>query len=142
MIFDVEGLKTVNDTAGHLTGDHVLRRIAMALEIETRPEDMVARYGGDEFAVIVTGVTFEQAMEMARRLQAAVNRLTWGVSAEPVSISVGVAVATPPGAKATELVARADRRMYEARVRERGPHNTPRRQERRRMRQAPFDGDD
>jgi diguanylate cyclase (GGDEF)-like protein len=98
--------------------------------------------GGDEFAVIVTGITPKQASDMARRLQTAVNRLTWGVAHEPVSISVGVAVAEQPGIKATELVARADRRMYAARSRERGPQYAPRRQERRRqVHQSPFDGD-
>lgn len=132
LLFDVDGLKHINDTAGHLAGDHVLRRIAMALELATRPDDLVARYGGDEFAIVVTGVTETQAGQMAERLIRAVNSLTWGAAHDAVSISVGLAVAQPGEAKATELVALADQRMYAARS---GKHDRaipPRPQERRR----------
>jgi len=114
-IFDVVGLKRVNDTAGHLAGDSVLRRIAAALDLATRPEDMVARYGGDEFAVVVEGIGADLAVDMALRLQATVSQLTWGPLGEPVSISVGVAVAGIDGRDATALVARADQRMYDTR---------------------------
>lgn len=119
-IFDVEGLKRVNDTAGHLAGDAALRRIAATLDLETRPQDLVARYGGDEFAVIVTDVDEQTAVEMAKRLQAAVKRLTWGPGAEHLSISVGVAVSGRDGTKATDLVSIADQRMYDVRRVERG----------------------
>lgn len=133
LLFDVDGLKHINDTAGHLAGDHVLRRIAMALELATRPDDLVARYGGDEFAIVVTGVTETQAGQMAERLTREVNSLTWGAAHDPVSISVGLAVAQPGEAKATELVALADQRMYAARSGKRAPATSPRPQERRRQ---------
>jgi diguanylate cyclase (GGDEF)-like protein/putative nucleotidyltransferase with HDIG domain len=115
-IFDVEGLKRVNDTAGHLAGDSLLRRVAAALDLATRPEDVVARYGGDEFAVLADGIGADTAVDMALRLQSTVNQLTWGPHGEHVSISVGVAVSGVDGTDATELVARADRRMYDTRT--------------------------
>jgi diguanylate cyclase (GGDEF)-like protein/putative nucleotidyltransferase with HDIG domain len=118
-IFDVVGLKRINDTAGHLAGDSALRRIAATLDLETRPQDIVARYGGDEFAVIAYDVDESTAVEMAARLQATVNRLTWGPGAEPLGISVGIAISGRDGVKATDLVAIADRRMYDVRMRER-----------------------
>lgn len=131
-IFDVEGLKRINDTAGHLAGDSALRRVATTLDLETRTQDIVARYGGDEFAVIVTDVDEATALEMASRLQAAVRRLTWGANSEPMSISVGVALSGRDGNKATDLVEIADRRMYAVRALERaGVKPQPRRRDRR-----------
>jgi len=115
-IFDVEGLKRMNDTAGHLAGDSVLRRVASTLDLATRPEDMVARYGGDEFAVISEGIGVDVAVDMALRLQANVSHLTWGPQAEQVSISVGVAISGIDGSTATELVECADKRMYDTRT--------------------------
>ena len=106
LVIDVDGLKQVNDAQGHLAGDLVLRRAASVVRAAMREEDVVARIGGDEFAVLAVEADEESRRTLLERLRVAL------VEAQ-VAASVGAAAAEP-GASLSETFAQADREMYEA----------------------------
>ena len=120
---DLDGFKRVNDRGGHSLGDRVLFAIASRLRHAVRSADMVARIGGDEFAVLCEGLTAgEQADVVARRIALALTESVeldgerWSVAA-----SVGAAVDRGDPDSAEDLVDRADRAMYSIKQARRGP---------------------
>jgi diguanylate cyclase (GGDEF)-like protein/PAS domain S-box-containing protein/putative nucleotidyltransferase with HDIG domain len=115
LIMDVNGLKALNDTHGHLAGDSALRIVASILRDCTRESDTVARYGGDEFAVILPGATAEEARRLSERMRMRLlaNRTASnGIPLAPITVSVGGATYPSDGPRAATLVAVADERMY------------------------------
>ena len=120
LYFDLDGFKDINDSHGHLAGDAVLRRVADVLTTQVRKSDVVARIGGDEFAVILVQAGAEMANLKAQRLIETVTSepvLHDGVEI-PVGISAGVAEFREDDDLAS-LLDRADRAMY--RQKERRP---------------------
>jgi two-component system cell cycle response regulator len=115
VIFDLDHFKSVNDTHGHDVGDEVLRRVAECLHVFTRYHDVVARLGGEEFAILSPNITERQLLNLADRIREAVSQLTVesGNVALRVTISAGIAIwdGTESG---DELYRRADRQLYEA----------------------------
>jgi diguanylate cyclase (GGDEF)-like protein len=112
VFLDVDHFKLVNDTYSHAVGDEVLVRVSSILRQHCRPEDVVIRYGGDEFVVLVLdGAGVAAAEDIARRLHAAVRGTSWDDIAEglEVTVSVGVARASPRTAVTT-----ADAALYAA----------------------------
>lgn len=108
MVMDLDGFKQVNDSAGHAAGDRVLRQVGQALQKRMRDTDLVARIGGDEFAVICPETGINELMTIRRHLsQQAVD----GVK-EKVGLSIGVAEFIPSDGDPTSLLARADESMY------------------------------
>ena len=77
VLIDLDGFKEVNDRHGHLAGDGVLRDVAMALQTHTRPEDLVARFGGDEFVIAVPHLDVHAIERIAQRLTAAIEAMRW-----------------------------------------------------------------
>ena len=112
LLLDIDNFKALNDGAGHLVGDQVLRRLATALAREFRPTDQLARYGGDEFVLILPSVTEEQARETAERVRASIRNAAEPlvVSGAPLTTSIGIAVWQEPFG-AAELLERADRAL-------------------------------
>jgi diguanylate cyclase (GGDEF)-like protein len=116
---DLDGFKPVNDRHGHAAGDAVLKAVAAALLIAVRASDMVARIGGDEFAVLLWNLSPAAATTKALALERAITAatVTWDGGSLSVGASAGVA-ALGPDQDLGGLVARADAAMY-ARKRER-----------------------
>ena len=129
MFVDFDNLKHVNDSIGHAIGDHLLTNVAKRLVNATRPSDLVARIGGDEFVILCEGINDEHvAMEVAERIrQSVTGQLVLQGMDVYTSASIGIAMAsaellesqTPPDAAAT-LLSNADTAMYRAKQRGRG----------------------
>jgi diguanylate cyclase (GGDEF)-like protein len=120
---DLDQFKPVNDRHGHAAGDAVLQAISAALLREVRASDIVARIGGDEFAVLLWNVTEADAFGKAAALEQAVyaTPVRWGASTMVVSASAGVALVGPLDTPA-EVLARADATMYARKMqRKEGP---------------------
>ncbi|MFO1428825.1 MAG: GGDEF domain-containing protein [Candidatus Competibacteraceae bacterium] len=116
---DVDHFKSVNDRYGHLVGDKVLYAVAQALINLMRPNDMIARFGGEEFIVLLPDVELAGAMTVAERLRAGIARMTLeseGLTAGlSITVSLGVAEMLPDEALEA-LVARADAALYRAKA--------------------------
>lgn len=107
---DVNGLKLVNDVFGHQEGDTLLRKIADALKGACRKEDMVARWGGDEFVVLLPRTTEPLAMEFAKRVRNLCTE-TDGTPIQP-SIALGIATKEEPDQDLRDVLRNAEDRMY------------------------------
>ncbi len=111
LVFDIDHFKQVNDTYGHQTGDAVLREVASALVANTKKFDVAARYGGDEFVVLLPGCSRDDATGVAQRVRSGIVAC---VGEAPVTVSVGVATTPDNAADAERLLAAADAALYEA----------------------------
>jgi diguanylate cyclase (GGDEF)-like protein/PAS domain S-box-containing protein len=112
LMIDLDGFKTVNDTQGHAAGDLVLVDTALALASTLRAHDVFARVGGDEFAVILPETNVADAKSIAGRLLSAASAAHSSIGA-----SIGLtAVTNQPPVAAEQLIAQADRAMYEAKI--------------------------
>jgi len=117
VLFDLDFFKKVNDTHGHPGGDAVLRHVTAVVSQKLRTEDLFARVGGEEFAVIVRGSRPHQAARVGERIRVAVATTPAHFEGEqiPVSISVGCATTECTGSFAEQaLVELADQRLYRA----------------------------
>lgn len=109
---DLDHFKWVNDTFGHLTGDHVLREVVRLARHAVRQQDVLARYAGDEFVLLLTHTSEAEALEVVERVALAVESHRFAELGSPLTVSCGVA--SFPGDAETEeqLLALADARMY------------------------------
>jgi diguanylate cyclase (GGDEF)-like protein len=119
LFIDVDNFKSINDSHGHQGGDSVLASVARVLRLCTREFDTVARYGGDEFVILLSNTTEKAAAELSKRIQTSVmihpHVIAEGVEI-PVTISIGCATMSSdrPFATAGELIDAADRCLYAA----------------------------
>ena len=118
MMCDIDNFKLVNDRLGHRGGDHVLRAVADKLGESVRTEDLVARYGGEELAVVARGIDFAGARAFAERVRVLMERteIEWEGERVGVTLSIGVAHnrSGPTVKTAGQLVASADQALYGA----------------------------
>jgi diguanylate cyclase (GGDEF)-like protein len=114
---DLDGFKNVNDQLGHQVGDQVLREVAARLVSSVRDEDVVARYGGDEFVIVCDVASEEAALELAERVRESV-RAPYGMLVAELTLGASIGVSIAPAKSAVvpidELVRAADRAMYGA----------------------------
>jgi diguanylate cyclase (GGDEF)-like protein len=111
---DVDRFKEYNDGFGHVAGDQVLREVVRLMTVSARDTDFLARFGGEEFALILPESTVEGASAVAERLRAAIASAAWpGAS---ITVSVGVAGVEEGHPDGDALVAAADRALYEAKA--------------------------
>jgi diguanylate cyclase (GGDEF)-like protein len=116
MIVDVDHFKRINDTHGHFEGDRGLRVISEALAAAARASDMVCRYGGDEFCVILPGTLLDSAARLAERIReevpAACAKAGIG-GGRRVTVTIGLAACPADGVEKESLMSAADRRLYQ-----------------------------
>jgi diguanylate cyclase (GGDEF)-like protein len=115
LLIDIDHFKTLNDQHGHLTGDAVLCRACQLMALSLRPADLLARFGGEEFALLLPDTDADAAGAIAERLRAAIESETRQPSSTvpPVTISAGVA-SNQPGDTVASLIGRADQALYRA----------------------------
>ena len=115
ILFDIDNFKTINDQYGHRTGDDVLALVAKNCRTALRPGDQLARWGGEEFVVLLPGSTTPEAISIAQRLRAAINASLLSQSGQDVRVSASIGLAsTDLGIDALDrLLVMADRAMYD-----------------------------
>jgi diguanylate cyclase (GGDEF)-like protein/PAS domain S-box-containing protein len=123
LVADVDGLKRINDEFGHSAGDDLLRSAAEILRASFRAQDVVARIGGDEFAVLLPGADEQIAEQLSRRIASNLKRYNLSHPQMPVHLSYGIATATQPLPLA-QLFSQADHKMYEHKARKRSRKRT------------------
>ncbi len=119
LMADLDHLREINNGRGHLAGDHVIRRVAEAIRRAVREYDLAARFGGDEFAVLMPESTLADAVVVAERIRREVESLSDTAAAGqsvPATVSVGVAHFPRDGKTATDLLQAADRAVYQAKA--------------------------
>ena len=112
-VCDIDHFKKVNDTWGHLAGDKVLRLVPKQIRSALAKDDLIFRYGGEEFVIVFPNTTLEQAIERAEAIRLAVAKAPFNMQGEPVSISISLGIAELQAQEKPEsLFARADKQLY------------------------------
>ncbi len=117
IMMDIDNFKRINDTFGHKVGDMVLREIANLIKNTIRKSDILVRYGGEEFAIILPYTDKSGAILQAERIRTEIRGFRFSGLVEDISLTVSLGVATYPGegiSTPDELVARADRALFQA----------------------------
>ena len=116
LMVDVDQLKRVNDSLSHAAGDAVLVAVSESLLVGSRAMDIVCRFGGDEFVLIMSGTDAEAALKRAEELRERAEALTVRLGDLGISISVSIGVATAPehGTNAAQLMTAADEALHVA----------------------------
>ena len=110
VMLDVDLFKSYNDTYGHPEGDAVLKRVALLLQSGVRDTDLASRYGGEEFALILTQTDRNDALSTAERIRAAIASAPW--ESRAITVSIGVCSLSMNAADPAALVACADQALY------------------------------
>lgn len=120
LILDIDYFKSVNDTYGHLTGDRLLQLLSARLRHNLRFQDTPFRYGGEEFVIILSNTTLEEAQAVANRLNSLIGKQPFAIDANlalPVTVSIGVATLQPTDdANGVSLINRADQNLLKAKT--------------------------
>jgi diguanylate cyclase (GGDEF)-like protein len=116
MLIDIDNFKLINDNYGHLVGDEVLRRFARIVFASIRAEDYFARYGGDEFCILLPSTSVEDALSLANRLRLAYAKTPHIINDHAIqsSISIGVSESTSAGNDYNNMISAADKALYQA----------------------------
>ena len=116
VVCDIDGLKQINDTLGHQAGDEILKTSAHVIKESFRRADVVARIGGDEFAIIIPDATVDSVKSACSRTREAISEYNSTHPDLPLSISIGYAVSGKIPFKMYELFKEADNNMYQDKV--------------------------
>ena len=114
LMIDIDQFKAVNDNFGHMLGDEVLKEVAQIFIQQLRKTDVVCRYGGEEFVILLPQLSADRVLEVAEKLRRLVHACPFPGVAIPVSISIGIAHLPENGDSRDELIAAADSALYAA----------------------------
>ena len=116
MFLDLDHFKETNDKFGHLVGDVVLKETAAVLKDTLREIDIIGRYGGEEFSIVLTGIGRDGALQVAERIRQNVESAVFKAYDEVVSttVSIGISIFPDDGADTLNLIESADRALYRA----------------------------
>ena len=116
MISDIDHFKSFNDSYGHAVGDQVIQVVARTLGAGIRPDDLLCRYGGEEFCLLLPGLAPAEALAVAERLRAAIEaeaqRAIRGTEVRRITSSFGVATLLSGARSLEELIDQADQALY------------------------------
>ncbi len=113
IFLDLDNFKTINDTLGHHFGDEILRKVGEILKSSVRKGDIVARYGGDEFVIVLHSKTNLEPERVAERIKVKIEE---SLRMYNISVSYGIAIFGKDGSTPEELIDVADKRMYKQKV--------------------------
>ncbi|HEV7485350.1 MAG TPA: diguanylate cyclase [Thermoanaerobaculia bacterium] len=128
VLFDVNDFKAINDNYGHLAGDRVLKDMGGLFLRRTRSDDVIARYGGDEFVLLVLNLTVDETRAVAERLAAELSSLQWHERDTTLRVSVTIGMGCSsliPGATIQQLLEVADQELYANKWLKKHPTTTP-----------------
>lgn len=114
LMFDLDRFKSVNDRFGHVVGDAVLGRVGSVLADSARRDDIVARFGGEEFVVVVVDASERVAVEMAERVRSALASIDWNEYGEDLTVTTSVGVAVGSADQVRDVLRLADLALYDA----------------------------
>jgi diguanylate cyclase (GGDEF)-like protein len=115
-MLDIDLFKHVNDSFGHKAGDNVLAAVAEAIRINSRAEDLVYRYGGEEFCSICPGAGLDVAIKVSERIRESVENLSIAHDGKQIkaTISIGISTMNPGHASHEDMLKDADSALYRA----------------------------
>ena len=128
ILFDLDEFKPVNDTFGHLAGDRILRDIGSLFIRRTRGDDLVARYGGDEFVMLVAGAGAEEVEMLAKRIAGEIGGLQWTFGTDTIHVRVTTGIASSKlleNATLARLLSAGDRDLYKNKWLAKTPESDP-----------------
>ena len=116
-MLDLDHFKRINDGYGHLAGDKVLKIIATQLRKRLRPNDFIARFGGEEFVLLMPATALAVGVQLANKLRAAIEACPFHFKGEPVTVTVSIGLAAfKPGERSDQVLKRADEALYRAKA--------------------------
>ncbi len=117
LMIDIDYFKMVNDTYGHRIGDKILRLVADILQANSRRSDIVGRYGGEEFGIVLQDISFDNAWLVCERIRRAVADFEYRIDGKSISVTVSIGMAFKEPeilADLEEMIAIADKALYQA----------------------------
>jgi two-component system, cell cycle response regulator len=115
IMFDIDHFKGINDSCGHLAGDHVLRELAELVQSRIRRDEVFARYGGEEFAIVLPEAELRDATRLADSLRQKVQEHQFVFQGQTIAVTISLGCANVvPDDTAMAIIARADQKLYEA----------------------------
>jgi two-component system, cell cycle response regulator len=115
MMLDIDHFKSINDDFGHLVGDEVLCRVAQQLQKEARTADIVTRYGGEEFCIVLPEIEMNDALAIGERIREGIEAMVFSsCNNKSITVSIGIASFAGSNESAKSLIARADKALYSA----------------------------
>lgn len=114
VILDIDNFKKYNDEEGHLEGDRILEQLSSIIRQNIRSQDIAARYGGDEFTIVLPDTDGDKAYAICERIMNLIHEIFRTTKGEHITISIGIAGFPAAGSKSKELFHAADQALYEA----------------------------